>query len=194
MMKAPSWPLLIFLALLLISGTVGSIAWKLGAFKDVGIVTQSDGPFLILSKQHLGPYHKIAEVILEVEAWARSQGEPCTLSFGEFFDDPERTDEDRLRSRAGCILSKTSKTEIQSLTSKLADGYSIQTIEKRLYSIATFHGAPSLGPVKVYPKIREYLDLNRLKLDGSVIEIYEVHSASSGSTRYLFPVEPISVR
>lgn len=193
-MKAPSWPFLITLTLLLVGATVGSIAWKLGAFREVAIATQEDGPFHVLSKEHLGPYHKIADVILEVEAWARSQGEPCTRSFGEFFDDPERTDEDRLRSRGGCILNKSAPADIEALKSKLPANYNLTTIDQRLYAIATFDGAPSLGPVKVYPKVLEYVSLNRLEIKGAVIEIYEIHSERSGSTRYLFPVVPITFK
>jgi AraC family transcriptional regulator len=192
--KAPSWPFLISLTLILLAATVGSVAWKLGALREVEIVTQVDGPFHILSKDHLGPYHKIADVILEVEAWARSQGEPCTRSFGEFFDNPERTDEDRLRSRGGCILNKSTPADLEALNAKLPAGYAVTSIDERLYAIATFDGAPSLGPVKVYPKVLEYVSLNRLEIKGAVIEIYEVHSERSGSTRYLFPVVPIAIK
>lgn len=192
-MKAPSWPFLISLTLLLIGVTVGSIAWKLGAFRDVTVETGNDGPFVVLAKEHLGPYHKIADVILEVETWARAKGEPCVRTFGEYFDDPERTDEDRLRSRGGCILSKTSSEEIEKLGSDLPAGYRIDTIPEQLYALATFDGAPSLGPLKVYPQVLEYAKLNRLEIKGAVIEVYQVESENSGTTRYLFPITPITV-
>lgn len=192
-MKSPSWPFLIALTLLLIGVTVGSIAWKLGVFRDVTIETGNDGPHAVVVKEHLGAYHKIADVILEVEAWARAQGEPCTQTFGEYFDDPERTDEDRLRSRGGCILSNTAPEELDKLKSALPAGYAIDSIPERLYILATFDGAPSLGPLKVYPQVLEHAKLNRLEINAAVIEIYQVESERSGTTRYLFPITPITV-
>ena len=191
--KSPSWPFLIILTLLLIGATIGSISWKLGAFRDVAIETGNDGPYVVLAKEHLGAYHKIADVILEVETWARSQGEPCSQSFGEYFDDPERTDEDRLRSRGGCILSKNSPEDLEKMKAALPAGYDVDSIPQRPYILAKFDGAPSLGPLKVYPHVLEYAKLNRLEITGAVVEIYQVESERSGTTRYLFPITPITV-
>ena len=60
----------------------------LGFFKEV---TVSEGPYQemnLIYKDHIGPYHTIAEKIKVVQTWAESQGLDCSLTFGQFIDDP----------------------------------------------------------------------------------------------------------
>lgn len=76
----------------------------LGIFKPVDIRVEKRGPFILLFKQHIGPYHQILPVLQEAENWAASHGLHCAQTFGEYLDDPHEIDEDRLRSHAGCLL------------------------------------------------------------------------------------------
>ncbi len=111
-MKLPSWPVLIGISVLVVFSVVLSIMFRLGSFKPVVVERkQNNGPLVVLMRDHLGAYHKIAGLITEVETWARVHGEPCTITFGQYFDHPEQTDEDRLRSRGGCVLSNPEKVE-----------------------------------------------------------------------------------
>ena len=187
-MKMPSWPILIGGAVLVLVGIVLSIMTRLGSFKPVVIErVPHTGPMWLLSKDHLGAYHKIAAMISEVENWARANGEPCVLTFGEYTDNPDQTDEDRLRSRGGCIISdEAHATALRALT--LPTGVSVTSYEIPDALTASFDGSPSIGPIKVYPQVFSYMASLDLRSSGPIFEIYEVLSPTSGRTRYIFPV------
>jgi len=169
------------LAVLLVVITLAAwMAYYLGAFKAVEII-QGDKPAMkMIYKEHVGSYHKIVSVIQEVEAWAKSQNIDCSQSFGEYIDDANMVEEIRLRSRGGCI--------VEDLPKELPEGFKSQEIPARKYVIAVFEGSPGIGPVKVYPKAGEYMKEKGLAMDGSVIEIYVIHSAKEMTTTYLFPL------
>ncbi len=192
-MKAPSWPVLIGSTLALAVAAAGSLAYRLGAFKDVQIERRFDGPYFVVSKDHMGAYHKIAAVITEVETWAKANGEPCSLSFGEYYDNPETVDEDRLRSRGGCITSNDNVKTIAS-NGLLPPSYSTSTIDHRDALVASFDGSPAIGPWKVYSKVMADMKTLDLELNGPVLEIYEILSATSGRTRYIFPVRSLRTK
>lgn len=189
-MRAPTWPVMIGIAALLIAVVVYSVMGRMGAMKPVVITEETSGTLHVLTKDHLGAYHKIVPVISEVETWAKANGEPCVQSFGEYFDDPEKSDEDRLKSRGGCLLTTTKEEAEKKWAGKLPPGFSIATMEDRSAVKAVFSGAPSLGPVKVYPLVFEYMKKNDLKPNGPVIEIYQFNEAEGlGTTIYIFPAQ-----
>ena len=149
-----------------------------GAFKPVLISEKNAGPFLMIYKDHSGPYHKIVPVIEEVEQWAKAHGLDCKLSFGEYLDNPDVTEEGRLRSHGGCLVSE--------FPTNLPEGFKTQTIPEKNYVTAIFEGSPGIGPLKVYPKVFNYFEENRLKRSDSVIEVYEVRGSESMVTTYYF--------
>jgi AraC family transcriptional regulator len=170
-----------------------------GAFKPVEIGVQTKGPYAILFKEHIGAYDKIASTIEEVETWAKQNNLPCALTFGEYFDDPHAVEQERLRSRGGCIMELKSSTEKNPYTQVIGAFPtnapvlpSIQTsiLEERKFVVATFKGSPRIGPLKVYPKVSDYFSSNSLKQGSSSVEIYEIYPNNSGmTTTYLFPIE-----
>ncbi|MGE4131684.1 MAG: GyrI-like domain-containing protein [Bdellovibrionales bacterium] len=156
----------------------------LGWSNQVQVEEASLGPFYLLQKEHMGPYHKIVETIQLVEKLARDRNWPCPQTFGEFLDDPATMDEDRLRANAGCVLTVELKAE------DLPAGIRLRERPSQPYVVARFSGAPSLGPLKVYPAARAYIDEHRLNADPTtVIEIYTVHGQNV-ETQYLFPLAP----
>lgn len=173
---------------------------RLGSFKPVAMERKkADLKLTVLSREHLGAYHKIAPVITEVEAWARAHGEKCAVTFGQYFDNPDTTDEDRLRSRGGCILETELETEklrkLLGETENAAGGPTtstttrIETIEIGDAIVASFDGSPAIAPTKVYPKAHEMMNQLDLRSSGPVLELYEVVTPTEGRTRYYFPVE-----
>lgn len=157
-----------------------ALAIRLGAFLPVALESREAGPFLFVYRNHLGPYHGIVPVIQAVESWAKSAKEPCTLSFGEYLDDPRQVDEDRLRSRGGCIVSRKPEG--------LPEGFESRVQEKRTWLTASFRGAPSIGPFKVYPKAAEWIQDNGFRQEGPTIETYRVLSEKDVETTYYFPI------
>lgn len=169
----------IFLALFL--GAVGLVIYlyvHLGVSRNVEIEVGERGPLYLLYKNHLGAYHQIGPTIDEVERWARSNSIHCPQTFGEFLDDPKAMDQDRLRSRAGCLLSAK-------LTSPPGE-FTYEERPAQKYVIAKFEGSPSIGPFKVYPKVQKFIEDNRMSTPSNpVIEIYTVNGAKV-TTEYLF--------
>lgn len=152
----------------------------LGTFKPVIITEKSAGPFQVIYKSHTGPYHKIVPVIEEVEKWAKENGLDCKLSFGEYLDSPKATEEARLRSNGGCLVNQ--------VPANMPEGFQSKTIPERKYVTAVFEGSPGIGPMKVYPKVYEYAENQRIPLEEVVMEVYEVHSETAMTTSYYFPV------
>lgn len=194
--KAPSWPVLIGTAVLVAAAAIMALMFRLGVFKPVQIEhSQKTRSFTVLSRDHLGAYHKIAAVISDVEAWARAHGETCAVTFGQYFENPESTDEDRLHSRGGCVLSEPNKiSELKALLAEPTTNaleMKIDTIEISDALVAVFDGSPSIGPMKVYSRMQEMMKEQDLRSSGPVLELYEVLSPTTGRTRYFFPVESL---
>lgn len=163
-----------------------------GAFKSVVVDQDERGPYTVIYKTHLGPYHKIVSTIEEVEKWAQANNLKCRLSFGEYFDDPRAVEEGRLNSRGGCLIDplvENEKNILEKLKSTLPQDFKIAEIEKTKAVVALFSGAPGIGPLKVYPKATDYIAEHRLTPKGSVIEIYEVFDKRSMQTTYIWPVK-----
>ncbi len=155
--------------------------YYLGAWKGVALSIEEQGPLHMIYKEHLGAYHKIVPVIEEVEKWAKSQGLNCEKSFGEYMDDPQQVEQERLRSHGGCLVDKIPQV--------LPDGYQSEVREVHLYGVARFEGSPAIGPWKVYSKLARYITDERHEISGPMIEIYEFTGPNSLKTTYLFPVK-----
>ena len=157
-----------------------------GAFKPVIITENTAGPFIYLYKEHTGAYHKIVPVIEAVESWAKEQKIACTLTFGKYLNDPKSVEEDRLRSIGGCLITAE---ELKAFEGKWPEGFKTETQSPQKYVIATFEGSPGIGPLKVYPKVLQYIEDQRLPKSEWTLEIYQVHTQESMTTTYHFPVE-----
>lgn len=169
--------------------SIAFIFWlitHLGGFKEVELSEKAAGPFELIGRDHLGAYHKIAPVITEVETWIKANGDDCTLTFGQYLDDVESVPEDRLRSFGGCIVSSNYHP------TNLPEGYRKLKLESHRYLVAQFEGAPSIGPIKVYPKAMEYLEHHRLTLNGPIMETYELLGQKGIRTRYYFPITDLT--
>ncbi len=182
-------PLIISTTLLTILGIVAYFYIHLGAYKEVAFKSQELGPYKIVFSHHVGAYHKILSSIEPVEKWAKENSVPCPLSFGEYLDDPDKVLEERLQSNGGCIVSEEPKI--------LSSQFSFREIPRRFYLTAEFDGAPSIGPMKVYPKAMKWIEQNHFVLGGPVIEIYSMVKANNSAddkaqlnvhTQYLFPL------
>jgi DNA gyrase inhibitor GyrI len=163
-----------------IIGFVGWFAFSLGFFKEVNLRIEQQGPLYLVYKDHVGPYHFISKTISDVERWAKTEKIDCSSSFGEYLDDPNVVEHERLRSRAGCFLKSR-------LTSRPPSDLQFSERPEQKYVVAEFEGSPALGPYKVYNKVEEFLAEKRLVLSGPVIEVYEMKSETVMLTRYLFP-------
>lgn len=152
----------------------------LGFYKPVEIERVHGTAMHFISKSHTGPYHEIGPSITAVESWAREHHVPCEKTFGEYLDDPQAVDQDRLRSRGGCLVNGP--------VENLPTEFKYEDRPAREYVKAEFSGSPAIGPFKVYPLVKEYLVEKRLKSTSGVIEIYSLHGTQV-DTEYLFPLD-----
>lgn len=156
-----------------------------GYFKPVTLTEGPAGPFRLLGKEHIGPYHKIVPVIEEVEAFAKERGIPCPLSFGQYFDNPKQTEEIRLRSRGGCVIA--ADTDLG--TAALPEGITVTEYPAGDFVMATFEGSPGIGPFKAYPAALKRIEEKRYAFEGwNVLETYAVRGDTDVTTTYYFPL------
>jgi AraC family transcriptional regulator len=162
---------------------IAFVYYRTGYYKDVIITSGEQGPYILVYKVHKGPYHKIAPIIDEVEAYFKKNNLPCPLAFGRYLHDPNLVEHDRLESHGGCLFSMMD--EKLDLLLKQTD-YKVEPLEKKDYLVATFDGSPSIGPFKVYPKVKSWLNKYNYKQVGPVIEVYQTTGQDEVVTRYLF--------
>ena len=180
---------MILIVIIAVAALILNFINRLGGFKTIEVSEAEAGPFYTVSKAHLGAYHKIVPVIEEVETWVRARGDRCKYSFGEFIDNVDTVPEDRLHSYAGCLVTKEFYNGFSSHQGDAPAAFEFREIAKRRYVQADFDGAPSIGPMKVYPKLLDYMTAKNLKRSGAVIETYELLANQGIRTHYYFPVQ-----
>ena len=166
------------------------IAQYTGAFKSVAVGLDQRGPYTLIYKDHIGPYHKIIETLESIEKWAKENQVNCQFTFGEYLDNPNLVEEGRLRARTGCLIENKNTQDIEKAKS-LALPFDLKITEypKTKAVIALFTGSPGIGPYKVYPKAEDYMREQKLTPTGPVLEIYEVLGPKTMNTTYLWPVK-----
>lgn len=158
----------------------------LGAWKTPEISVKEKPPAWILGKPHIGAYHGVSKIIEAIESEMLRQGSSCPKSFGEFLDDPDLVEEIRLRSRAGCWYD----TLPPGLRERpLPKDWFLEESPPRKAILARFSGAPSIGPMKVYPAVLEFAERQSLKLGRPIWEVYEIRGPREIETHYWFPIE-----
>jgi AraC family transcriptional regulator len=172
------WAILFVVTLFVLLGSY--LYFYLGISEQVTLSKETRGEMFLVYKEHLGSYYKINSTLETVEAWAKSQNLDCSLTFGEYLDNPNSVDEDRMRSRVGCVLPASPSVTVP-------PGMHSDVRPAGEYVVGHFKGAPSIGPYKVYPKAYEYIEKEGLKSRGPIIETYKVFS-NTIQTEYLFPV------
>lgn len=154
--------------------------FSLGFYKSVEIEEIQNVQFTLLAQAHEGAYYKILPVIETVEKWAKDKGIPCKNTFGEYLDDPRAVDEARLRSYGGCVLEQAPK--------EITAPFELRHYSEARVARARFFGSPSIGPFKVYPRVREWLRERKLIDTGSTLEIY-IPNESQFMTEFYFPIK-----
>lgn len=157
----------------------------LGLAKPVSLEVTMFPPLTMIYQEHIGAYHHIGPVIAEVEKKLQDRGISCATTFGEYLDNPNEVEADRLKSLGGCVFFESADF-IKNL--KLENELKTKQIEERKVVQARFQGSPSIGPMKVYPKINEVIHDQRLVKNGPLIEIYEIQG-DQVTTTYLQPVQ-----
>lgn len=176
----------IFLSIVAIGTGLGIYLFlHLGAFKEVTVEAQIFPALHLAYKEHRGPYHEINAPLSDLEILLKKNGITCKKTFGHFLDNPATVDADRLRSHIGCVISK----DEQQIVKNSLTVFSTKDIPSKKVIYARFLGSPAIGPMKVYPKVREFADHQRMALMPDVMELYTVQRDGRVITEYLFSPE-----
>ena len=92
---------LLFILLALGAILVGYLATQ-GLFRSVEIQQGEQGGFILLGKDHMGPYHEVGAVFAEFY-----ERYPEADFAGIYYDDPDEVPEDSLRAFVGIKVSTT---------------------------------------------------------------------------------------
>lgn len=136
---------------------LGLYAW-LGGFLTVKINEQKKGTLRLLYLEHTGDYNKVYPVIQEVEKLAKTNHVDYESTFGIYYDNPQHTNAEKLRSIAGVIVNDNGLAKARKL---VQDGTLKQrTIREQSYATAEFPYKNVLSIFiaiyKVYPAFNQY--------------------------------------
>lgn len=164
----------ILIALLVVAVIILGIYAYFGGFTSLDFKITQAGGETIVYKEVIGDYGKTGEMMTAIsEDLISDYGITTTQNIGIYYDDPELTEKDKLRSEVGCIINK----EHQSKLNELQKTYSLKTLPKQDYLITQipYKGFFSImiGIFKVYPAMEKYLDKNKMSDDGPITEIYD---------------------
>ncbi len=144
-----------------------------GLFSSVNFTESKSNTFTVVYKTIIGDYRQSGAVMDEVFYFLKhSHGVETTKGFGFYFDNPQKTKTENLRSIAGCIADiKINKSEIEKAGFKTvevqgANAYATTFPYKSKFSIM-------FSLFKVYPALSKKL-ADEGKDSLPVIEIYDV--------------------
>ena len=178
----------VFLGFLLLAGFV---FFRTGAYKPVDIFQKKMGPYLVIYKERVGPYHKGAQTLGFVEDQVKKSGRVCKLSFGKYLDNPNEVDHSRLRSHVGCLFEGQEFSFLNKQFQKNLHSKNLkwEILDQKEYLGGKFLGSPALVGFKVYPKLIKWAQRHRLNLSPHSLEIYQIFSKTSAKTLVLFEIK-----
>ncbi len=146
----------------------------MGAFSKVFISEQIKGPYTFAYVEHIGPYHEVGKVMEELDSKMRKLGFNSTDGLGIYYDDPQKTPKDELRSEVGSVITGEDMNKIEANRDKL----NFKTIENQKYLVAEFPIknmlSYMLGPMKIYPAFGRYLKDKNIGVPTKGLELYDM--------------------
>lgn len=146
----------------------------LGVFNKVTVIEKEAGGYKLAGYEYTGSYKKAGEFIKNAEEEFNALGITYTKGFGIYYDDPKKTPAEQCRSFLGGIIEAKDISKVSELASK---GFKIDTVKIAPSVVVEFPVKSdlsySIGPMKVYPVISEYLHKKGYKAKLS-LEIYDI--------------------
>jgi DNA gyrase inhibitor GyrI len=114
-----------YFTILLIGGIVFGL-YYFGIVQEIKINEQEVGPFKVVYETHIGDYSEVGVIQEKIYSSLVSDGINTTKSFGIYYDNPDNTDKDKLRSEIGVIIESGDYSKITGLKGK----YNVKDISK----------------------------------------------------------------
>ena len=154
----------------------------LGLFTRITFREKSIGPYYLVCEKHVGSYTKSGEVMDRIyTSLLNNENIAAERGFGLYYDNPQKVEEDKLRSIVGCILERDYHDRIENLQKN----YRIEEFPRSLCLTTTFpyRGMPSIimGVLKVYPALSKELE----KRNTDPVPVMEMYDASKNRIDYI---------
>lgn len=135
-----------------------SVLTYYGMFATVTISEQETGPYWLVYEKYIGDYKNVGPIMDKLyQELEKKESLKTSRGFGLYYDNPQETPKEKLRSLVGCILDAKDEGKIKSLQAK----YNVKLFPASKSVVASFplRGHPSIfvGIFKVYPKMFGYL-------------------------------------
>ncbi len=164
----------VFITLTIVIVMIVVFLFYMGMFSQIAFKEQIKGPYTFSYVEHVGPYHKVGKVMIELDNKMRELGFNSTDGIGIYYDDPKKTPKDKLRSEVGSIITADDMNKIVANRDKL----NFKMIEKKNYLVAEFPiknmMSYMIGPMKVYPAFAKYLEENNISIPDKGVELYDM--------------------
>ncbi len=145
----------------------------MGYFTKTVIEEKDYGGFIVAGMDVVGPYEKVGESIEKVNLKLKQLEVSSTKGFGIYYDDPKMVAREKCRSFVGSIVDDNHASKLNSIVSA---GLKVDTIKLTRSILSEFPlknpVSYMIGPMKVYPKLSEYITTKKLKV-GLSYEIYD---------------------
>lgn len=147
----------------------------LGGFRKVNTTVRYEGGELLVYEDIKGDYKQSAAVMDKVYyALLNDYQIETTKGFGIYYDDPQTTAKEELRSEAGCILEEEHTEHYDDISNR----FKMTGFPEDRYILAEFpyktKASVMMSVFKVYPALNNYAKQNGWSLDTPVMEIYDI--------------------
>jgi len=149
------------------------LGWYSGIFARTKVEIKAVGPYVVAYADFKGEYSETAQIQDSLYNKLWEDGVENYQAFGIFYDDPQNTPVENLRSKVGCVIHKDYISKIYKMTNK----YRVLTIEKQTCAVVElpYNNSFSVyaGIYKAYPALHDYCKENGYPVN-PIIEIYDV--------------------
>lgn len=175
--KARKIILIILAVFLLIVLVIAILLWRAGLFAEPEISLDSRGPLHYVYVERTGPFREVPQGYKQADLLIEQQNIEVGLACGSFLDNPADVEQDKLRWRAGYLVTDSVFVE---------EPLHFLTIIEGLYLVASIKANPMVAPFKTYPAMTKWLSANAYTVVGPAYELYH----EDGLIEVLFPVKP----
>ena len=146
----------------------------LGFFSKVSVTEKKMGPYTYAYVQHSGAYSEVGAPMDELYNKMKEAGFNSTDGIGIYYDDPQKTAKEELKSDVGSIISSEDIEKIEANKDK----FNFAILEEKEYFVVEFPIKNKLsymvGPMKVYPAFTKFFASQGRVAPSTGIEYYDM--------------------
>lgn len=157
-----------------------------GMFHKITFETVDIPAYTAVVKTHVGPFKDVGETLEDVKEELKEAGINTSMDIGIYYDDPETTPQEELRSVLGSIIS----AENAAVLSDLDEDLTVIQIPAYRAMVSTFPYKSKisilLGVMKFYPALNKHLEESGLHPEAPIVEVYD---SGKKEIRYVVPLD-----